>query len=986
VLIDQVVSRCRGREYFKKADYLCSRFLVNIRSGESGSIYRLSQKLPRVVVDDISKLSWLPTLEVIAVDGEERNILLSIDPCKVPINFSVLTVFLERISLVKKLMIQSLASEKAFGAIGTSSRPPQLFFDLAPQEILVAFDTTSASAVLSLLPNSSSSASKTEKGNLNLNFERFSMNLSETGSDKVTSSFGGKGCNVRLIDTGERSLIHLHCDSFTSDISLKDFGQIQNFSQMKITTSDNLDAQLDSSYSILIAVLNISEISVKLLGEEGTGVLQFVSGACSIFFRMCGQRMSWFTKFQAPRLVELSSAEHCRSEVIEISGLWSEGLATVAVDIGTYFLEYRVISSFLSLFGSSEGGSDLRLDCRVNLSSGRVRALRLKPSFRVYPLEARVMFDKTTLVDLVVGRNESSMCFDLLKFLDGIRSPVNRVEAYGGRRGQAHRSLSPLTAVVVRVCPAVQLVSASAKFHSRLQIDLSSFLRAATCGLLTTVGEVHLLSVSCPNMKMESRISIQRSKSLTQDIRGLRALARVRGGLKAVSFFGHIEGMNQKLDLWSLYFLHCLLMRKNVNPGRGAKAVTPEESHFRSSVSLWIGGLPSTKRVPIRILCPLMEPEGQVGVSVCNVSCRFSIGRHMWAAICFDNFEAKLRWEHLLGSFSSKRGITTFAYHRDSSMEVYLWLRAITAALGRDRMKFLSLKSDTVLLEQIRLMDGPDSSKTKRRIGCGEVSCRCAVNTVSAFRRLVQLASRLLRDLVRDVSALKDDLGFGDESPDTVEQAWDTVPSVLVDGGKRSSLRELRLNATKLALTLHSLSLDDENSVEFVLRAPRMCLATSPLPTLRILDRFTMQFEEFAILSNGLQGSHQALLVRVPNPRVVMGVVRHNGDRPPICDFESDFNGPVEVSTFISQYNQLSDLIGSYYRVSRPRRPGDSTAVSGMAGTVLIFRTLRFEPRLSALGELTPNLETFLSWLGILSAEEIPRGLFELIIRPCSSI
>jgi len=170
-------------------------------------------------------------------------------------------------------------------------------------------------------------------------------------------------------------------------------------------------------------------------------------------------------------------------------------------------------------------------------------------------------------------------------------------------------------------------------------------------------------------------------------------------------------------------------------------------------------------------------------------------------------------------------------------------------------------------------------------------------------------------------------------------------------------------------------------------------------------------------LQHTSRGSRRRRVVRIPDPRLRLETLERPGRV--LVDCTTAFVGTVEVSPYVSHYQYLPDLLSLYCvaldsasggegvasaSVATARRGGapagsggarqwaDDGAVGAGAGAarrrlrprrraravggpIRGVRRLVLEPRLQHLGELTPSLETVLSWIGVDGAEAVAAGL-----------
>lgn len=103
-------------------------------------------------------------------------------------------------------------------------------------------------------------------------------------------------------------------------------------------------------------------------------------------------------------------------------------------------------------------------------------------------------------------------------------------------------------------------------------------------------------------------------------------------------------------------------------------------------------------------------------------------------------------------------------------------------------------------------------------------------------------------------------------------------------------------------------------------------------------------------------------------------------------DLVTDFDGPVQISSRISQYRHLRQILRLYFSRKTSKTDQDTVGppslVTSMESRYHIHRKrLLFQPKLSALGELTPSLDTLLSWLGLGDTSTIPLLLYEGVLE-----
>jgi hypothetical protein len=170
------------------------------------------------------------------------------------------------------------------------------------------------------------------------------------------------------------------------------------------------------------------------------------------------------------------------------------------------------------------------------------------------------------------------------------------------------------------------------------------------------------------------------------------------------------------------------------------------------------------------------------------------------------------------------------------------------------------------------------------------------------------------------------------------------------------------------------------------------------------------------------QRQHSITVMSLPNPHLILRVLE--SPETAVVFFSTQFERAVEASPSVSHYDYLRQLLSLYRsatisslaRTVSAMDPGSSSmATDGdidsdgavaigftdsggsdrdsardgrdrWGGRQVNFKELEFAPRLSPLGDLTPEVAAVLGWLGVGSVEALPSGLYELLMIPMSSI
>jgi hypothetical protein len=191
---------------------------------------------------------------------------------------------------------------------------------------------------------------------------------------------------------------------------------------------------------------------------------------------------------------------------------------------------------------------------------------------------------------------------------------------------------------------------------------------------------------------------------------------------------------------------------------------------------------------------------------------------------------------------------------------------------------------------------------------------------------------------------------------------------------------------------------------------------------LAVVKRLGLEFVRMEIQYSD-QRQHSVTVMSLPNPHMVLAIAERGANKVEV-DFVTQFDNPVDASPYVSHYDYLRQLLSLYRSVSISSlartlsamegddggggggmeggadADGDGSRTAALSpaavvtssgdrvrwgGQEVTITRLVFGPRLRALGDLTPDVQSVLGWLGVGGVEALPAGLFDLIVAPASA-
>eukprot|EP00871_Galdieria_phlegrea_P000943 jgi/Galph1/184/GphlegSOOS_G4927.1 len=208
---------------------------------------------------------------------------------------------------------------------------------------------------------------------------------------------------------------------------------------------------------------------------------------------------------------------------------------------------------------------------------------------------------------------------------------------------------------------------------------------------------------------------------------------------------------------------------------------------------------------------------------------------------------------------------------------------------------------------------------------------------------------------------------------------------------------KLRIHGDHIVLSLFAFSFREQSFIRIVSSNYLVTFDQTASRNRGENRQLDIEFESFSIEHYSSDRSVQGDILRVPNPNLRLKTFIHSNEF--YYDFFTKFDSAVQISSRFSQYRYMQEVLRLYLSKDRsnPTKAGDSNAsspaslsqpsISKIINNYNIHRKrLVLEPKLNALGELTPSLDTLLSWLGLGDADTVPLLIYQLILEKLNNL
>ncbi|GJQ11141.1 hypothetical protein GpartN1_g2932.t1 [Galdieria partita] len=207
--------------------------------------------------------------------------------------------------------------------------------------------------------------------------------------------------------------------------------------------------------------------------------------------------------------------------------------------------------------------------------------------------------------------------------------------------------------------------------------------------------------------------------------------------------------------------------------------------------------------------------------------------------------------------------------------------------------------------------------------------------------------------------------------------------SMMAHGMSKHKSKRLCIHGDHLMLSLFALHFHEQDFLRVASNQYRMTFSHTVDRNQGENRQLQVRFDTFRIQRESLTDpSSQGDILSIPNPNLRLQTVVYATDF--YYDFVTDFDGPVQISSRVSQYRYMRHILRLYFS-KKTQTDQDSLGpplVTTMESRYHIHRKrLQFEPKLNALGELTPSLDMLLSWLGLGDTGTIPLLIYERILE-----
>mmetsp|Transcript_2382 Transcript_2382/g.10076 ORF Transcript_2382/g.10076 Transcript_2382/m.10076 type:complete len:482 (-) Transcript_2382:2350-3795(-) len=449
-------------------------------------------------------------------------------------------------------------------------------------------------------------------------------------------------------------------------------------------------------------------------------------------------------------------------------------------------------------------------------------------------------------------------------------------------------------------------------------------------------------------------------------------------------------------------------VRPGTNTHKFAEREEPSSAHDTTGLNyicLLFGyhGMPpktsgrTTLPLPVWLALNMTKPSGDIGIGL--NSARVEL-KERTVDLSVAKFDTRLRWESLRGIFQLRQA--RYEHNPNGTTFGAIWgLKTIASRAS----SFPFLEGELAFAKFSVFHERKESFehvRSLRKIALKVSECRSKVssNSIPASKRFTTLLSRLLTDS----SDISSEFTRGRERTlgVPVNDLEDPTP---ISGSFSAQLAaaaivefiagDIMASVDVLEVAAHRFSFEEADRVVLHLRDCNVHYSQA-WEALLLLQHLHMSFENFQIfVGNGR-------LTSVPRSDTQL-ICEDEGNRLSF-HFSASFSDEVEISSTATLYRNLTDMVKIFLSSSTPRirtvpSPSDSvqeptqnhdrrlavgngderTLVSNEDTPVVYIgnkrvriETMVFSPRLRALGQLTPSLDTVLGWMGVGNVKVIP--------------
>ncbi|KAJ8902461.1 hypothetical protein NDN08_006866 [Rhodosorus marinus] len=416
--------------------------------------------------------------------------------------------------------------------------------------------------------------------------------------------------------------------------------------------------------------------------------------------------------------------------------------------------------------------------------------------------------------------------------------------------------------------------------------------------------------------------------------------------------------------------------------------------------------------LPVWLALNMTQPSGDIGIGL--NSARVEL-KERTVDLSVAKFDTRLRWESLRGIFQLRQA----RYEHNPSGTTFgaIWgLKTIASRAS----SFPFLEGELAFAKFSVYHERKESFehvRSLRKIALRVSECRTKVssNSIPASKRFTTLLSRLLTDSSDISSAFTRGRGltlavpFNNDSEDSTSVSGGPSAQPAAAAIVEFIEGDIMAFVDVLEVAAHRFSFEEPDRVVLHLRECNLHYSQA-WEALLLLQHLHMSFENFQIfVGNGR-------LTSVPRSDTQL-ICEEEGNRLSF-HFSASFSDEVEISSTATLYRNLTDMVKIFLSSSTPRirtvpgPPDDAQEVlrqhhddslevgNGDERTVVPnqnkpvvyignkrvrIETMVFSPRLRALGQLTPSLDTVLGWMGVGNVKVIPIWVYEYLAAPLGS-
>ncbi|KAA8493997.1 hypothetical protein FVE85_3972 [Porphyridium purpureum] len=416
---------------------------------------------------------------------------------------------------------------------------------------------------------------------------------------------------------------------------------------------------------------------------------------------------------------------------------------------------------------------------------------------------------------------------------------------------------------------------------------------------------------------------------------------------------------------------------------------------------------------------------------------------------CIHGLRAKLKWEQLKLSLSLGLGIAVRAEERKlrtGSTRLELLGRSFMSTLSRADAHVLRASAGILKCVVRKARARNDSGGLARSIVLRNDHLRLELmpNTFTASARLSSLLSRLQREVSEELDNHQAAVYKRRTARHASSFVVDSTNSSPSDGEDRTMAATpaapepvftgtFELCSQRACLIFHGLTFEEPRQVEALFRELDLTLTDCGhgAPVLRRHKLLNLSFSRLQVSNILRSGDQRRPIMILPNPHLLLSMVDRL-DGTTLVSFESEWASPWEISGFLSHYKFIQELMGLYsgeesssqdlVHSTESRLPGEAEHAhaslargpsgpslgrlrSGLrwreqpgvievianrselpwGGRNVEFGTVTFAPRIRPLGELSPDFDTLLSWLGI-EQGQLPEYTYNLLVYPLNGL